>query len=353
MNIKTKFSKILPFLLHRRTQKNFFNNTVDYFEKQYGRIKYKLENLYETNLLLGQKHYNSGAIFDAKLRFWLIGLFKKNDQKAMENLALCLYRSNKMKKLHNLLSKINEFYPQNEISRFLQEKLESESASSKIENIPNEIYDIFSSYNYFLQEEITIEERKNYFLRSCLRKYFSPEDLIQHLDINCNLGENALTGKRFFRECNVQGLEISAIIQDICKKITLNNNVYNNIFIEKHDAFFKSYKDTKFELITINFLFDFHSDFETIIKKIKQKLLQKKGYIYLHINNTSEKEWIFDDNLDIFRYNHRFICDILNKNKFEILEVKHKYQEPSKRQKNDYQHIRELESSEFFVRAEN
>lgn len=345
VSIKNNIAKTFKNFLSKRGNKSYKKKWIQLGKDKISEIKYKMEHLHETNILLGLKHYYDGSMFDAMLRFRLVNSFKKNDEQSLQNMALCLYRKNDLQKLCKLLDKIAELYPENEILAYIREKQEK---PEQILHLPTTLYNNYFSYNVFLQKQIPAEQRKNLFLLNVLAKYYAQEDFVRFLDVNCNCGENGITAVDFFKECHVTGVEISSCVLKICSNLKLKNrDVYNEILEQKYEEFVQN--ENNFQFIAINFHFHFHSDLENVLRQTV-KIMNENSLLYFKIQNTHDAEWQLDKDLDLFCYSHRFLCDTLIKCGFSILEVKHQHEEKNENQESG---IRKILSSEFLVKKSN
>lgn len=347
VSIRNNIAKFARCISSKKGYKSCRKKWIQLAREKCGEIKYKLNHLYETNILLGLKHYYDGNMFDAILRFRLVLMFRKNDEQALQNMILCLYRKNDQQKLAKLLDKIAELYSENEILLYIKQKMEN---IDQIKNLSVTLYNNYFSYNVFLQKQIPIIDRRNVFLWNVLMKYFSPNDSVRFLDINCNCGENGVTTVDFFKECYVIGVEISPQVLQICRPLQINNrDVYNEIVEKQYDNWLDcSDSRENFHLIAINFHFHFHSDFVNILQKTAN-LMDENTLLYFKIQNTQEKQFMLDKDLDLFCYSHRFVCDSLVKNGFAILEVQHRYE----KNEDNKSAVNKLVSSEFLVKKIN
>lgn len=342
VGIKNNVAKAVKNLLANKESKSFIKKWMKLAQEKLCEIKYKMKNLYETNILLGLKHYYDDGMFDAMLRFRLVNLFRKNDEQALQNMALCLYRKNDLQKLSKLLDKITKLYPENEILLYIKQKQEN---IDEIVHLPTTLYNNYFSYNVFLQKKVPAEERKNLFLLNVLAKYFMQEEFVRFLDVNCNCGENGITVKDFFKDCYIYGIETSPHVLQICRDSQLKNkNVYHEMFAQEFANFLQN--TNNFNLIAINFHFHFHSDLENILQQVAY-IMNHNSLLYFKIQNTQDGECKLDKELDLFCYSHRFVCNILIKTGFAILEVQHQHE---KKKNDENSEIIKMLSSEFLVK---
>jgi thioredoxin-like negative regulator of GroEL len=73
-------------------------------------IKYKFDNLYETNLNNGKTHLKKGNLFDATFRFKIVNRFWPDKPEGQYYYAYCLVLTNKVSKGKEILAKIENKY---------------------------------------------------------------------------------------------------------------------------------------------------------------------------------------------------------------------------------------------------
>jgi SAM-dependent methyltransferase len=142
------------------------------------------------------------------------------------------------------------------------------------------------------------------------------------LEIGCSSGEY-LSGLRDERNWEITGIDVSKHAISIAKK-TYNLNVICK------DLFECKFEDNYFDLVILRYVLEHLHNPDDVIKEIK-RILKDNGLIYLVIPNSDTIErkifkqyWCeYDVPRHLFLFSINTITELLKKNKFKILHLKH------------------------------
>ncbi len=183
----------------------YINNFISDTRKEISKIRIKLKTLQKTNMSLGKYHYYNNDIFDAKLRFRLIIMFKPDAKNIEYNLARCYCKKGDSQKAVELLKKADK----NEEVEFYFSKINSE----KITYVP---FRVIAERQFFKQDD------KDYIqdISTSIKKL----EVKTVLDIGCWLADR----KSFELESDeISGIDFYPLIEEKIEEVD-NYKIYHN-----------------------------------------------------------------------------------------------------------------------------
>lgn len=314
----SKTKKILSFV----NLPKFLSKVKEEINYQIKTTILKLKDLSSTNFNLGLLHLKKNNIKDAKFRFWIVNKLKPEDQIALYYLALCQdilgERDKSLENLKKCLSIDPYFAP----AGYLLIRIES----------PDSIKTISEDYLINLAE-ISVK-KYDYIFENYEKIYAKIKSNIEEKNPRLNLlecGYNQDNLSKFFKNdgfvSNVNFIDIAANKVQEAKNLIFDQEAKNLIF-DNERLFLKcSQASLKEFLQTSNEKFDFIISFNSLqnyaepldIIALCKNNLNKNGYIALGIIDTTDKEFQFNDKLDLFYHNEKNVAKILSKLGFKKL----------------------------------
>jgi predicted TPR repeat methyltransferase len=360
-NVKNLFSEIF-YSIKNINFKDKIKNVKDNIDE----VKYKVNNLFETNLNNGLTHYHDGHYQDALLRFKVMNYMWKNNATVQYNLGRAYFGLKKKEKAKECFEKALNLQPTEEEKIFIQFFLKKIDDIENIVFVPEDLKK--ETYNWVINSfindhEIHQKEIKKVF--DLYNRYIGSivvsngEENVSLLELGCFTGYHGSLIRSEFKKIKLDGVDISEKMANRCKelKVKIVDNqeiqVYDNVFQKEMHLFLNenivsflnenSEKKTELEkqieqdleyenlknsdlfkgkLYDMIFSFGSFADFGelSVVIKLAEMNLNESGVLIFIVPKSLNGGIQFSIYQDYFLYSKEYVENILKETKLQVVD---------------------------------
>lgn len=248
-NVKNLFSDVVDFFKNI-SLKDKFTSGIKSAKNEMSDFKYKLSNLFETNLKNGLTHYYDGHYYDALTRFKLMDTMWKNNPSVNYNLGRAYFMLKKNDKARNCLNKALGLNPRDDEKIFIEYFLKKIDNVANLVSVPEALQEEF--YDHSISSEISNSEINRQWIKKIFDLYNryigsfvvnKREENVNILELGCFTGHHGSLIRSEFRNINLDGLDISQKMYERCKdlKVAISSEevrlIYDRVWKEEMHQF--------------------------------------------------------------------------------------------------------------------
>jgi predicted TPR repeat methyltransferase len=229
-NVKNLFNEMIQ-VIKDTDFKKLYKSTVSNAKNGIHDLKYKIKNLFETNLKNGLMHYYSGHYSDALTRFKLMSKMWPNNYIVHYNLGKCYFTLEKIDKAKANLIKASGLKPDDKHKQLIEYTINKINNPSSITFIPRVFKEEF--YNYLIHSEMSHYAIHTNHLKKLFDSYNrylgftvieKGESNVSILEIGCHIGLFGKFYRQSYKDIYIEGIDISGEMIELCKDLTIDVN---------------------------------------------------------------------------------------------------------------------------------
>lgn len=292
---------------------SFIRSKINFYKDYTKDVKYKLNNLAETNFNLGIYHLNHHNINDAIIRFKLVMNFlDKTNKESYYYLGWCYFIKNNHKKALIYLENAKE-YDKIKLLDFIKDY-------DKCSKIPSAILKAHRNYigemyvNNFNSQDIHLPYR---FIQKTSSFIKELPDHYNIIELGSNIGLIGYEIKKRLPESFIlKGAEISSNMIELCNMYYQNTKIYDTFLNDDIESVISNASE-KFEVIISFCGLTFTNQIQNCFESIHNKL-NKNGYFICCLPVT-KKETFLSIKRKEFIFNINSIKTAIDKSNFALL----------------------------------
>jgi len=345
-NIKNLLNEIVEVIKDTNFKK-LYSNTIHNTKEGIGTLKYKISNLFETNITNGLTHYYSGHYSDALTRFKIMNKMWPNNPVVHYNLGRCYFILEKFDKAKTNLTKALDLNPDDEHKQLIEYYIAKIAQPSKITFIPEALKKEF--YEYSIHSEIhhySIHEEHLKKLFDLYNRYISAivvnkeEENTSILDIGCHIGMFGKFYRQSYKHAYIEGIDMSNNMIELCDDLNIDfdsntHKVYDKVVLDDmHHFLIENYKDANstqnnnenkecrfYDVITSIGTFAEFGELSAILKLCESNL-NLNGILIFVVPKSKVETIQFSTNTDCYYYTEEYIKTSIKENTdLEIVDI--------------------------------
>lgn len=280
----------------------------------------KSKNLLDTNIEVGLYHFYKGNIYDAKLRFWLISIFRSNSPIPWYNIGRCYFAIGNVNKANHYLTKALKLDSNHQEASYYIKKM---TDSTLIRELPKDLIKQYFDYTgeYFVEHWLIAKQYRGHELLLTAvteifnNKYVSKANI---LDLGCGTG---ICG-HFLKTNNIgnhiKGVDISNRMLNIARGcFVAGKAAYNELIHMEIRDFLQQEKNQLYSIIAFIEVLHYLRDFQLELELAK-KVMSAEGAIICLLRRDESNDVSFIKQGDYFRHSENYIRNVAEKVNMQI-----------------------------------
>ncbi|NUY39534.1 methyltransferase domain-containing protein [Wolbachia endosymbiont of Litomosoides brasiliensis] len=299
--------------------KQFAANKYRALHKEITVFLKKSKNLLSTNIEIGLYHFYKGNISDAKLRFWLTGMFYSNLPIVWYNIGRCHFAMGNTSKAYTYLTKTLRLDNNYEEASYYIKKMINPAPIIKLpKNIIKQYFD-YTGEHFVEHWLIAKQYRGHELVHTVITKIFNDSTSeLNILDLGCGTGICGHFLKIHNTGNHITGIDISNRMLNIARGCFIKGKpVYNELIHIEMTEFLKQGRNHLYDVIIFAEVLHYLHDFKVELELAK-KSTSKKGAIVCLIRRKEGKGIDFVNKGDYFRHSESYVQHVVKEINMQI-----------------------------------
>lgn len=296
----------------------FFVNKCNAFHEEITIFFEKSKNLLDTNIEIGLYHFYKGNISDAKLRFWVISIFRSNSPIVWYNIGRCHFATGNINKAYHYFAKTLKFDSTHEEASYYIKKMTNPTL---IQEVPKNLIKQYFDYTgeYFVEHWLIAKQYRGHeLIYMAITKIFNNDcnSKLSILDLGCGTGICGHFLKIHNVGSHITGIDISNRMLNIARGCFIKGKaVYNELIHMEITDFLKQEKKHKYDVIIFAEVMHYSYKFQLELAK---KFISKKGAIVCLVRRKEGNEVDFVNRGDYFRHSESYVKHVAQEINMQI-----------------------------------